>query len=181
MIEIIEENDEEDKDNEKPFNHKAKVSKLNKISEEFIQRNLQILKKNPNIPIITDMQTWKKRNKVSEKTKVFIIMGGYGDIRRSLKERGWVENKEKDNPCFDLKLTLKAKDIDYKNLVENQIVNHYDKNTLITTKVGLAHNLRNLIWFNNVDIDTFFPRCFDLVDECDHEDFLEEFKSSKVS
>lgn len=65
------------------------------------------------------MPTWKKRNKVDEKTKVFIVKGGYGDIKRALKTRGWVENKDKDSPCFDLKYTLKTSAIDYDNLQHN--------------------------------------------------------------
>jgi len=59
-------------------------------------------------------------------------------------------------------------------------VNHFNKATAITTKVGLAHNLKNLIWFNNVDIDTFYPRCFDLAIQEDLDDFTEEFKAVKA-
>jgi len=34
---------------------------------------------------ITDMATWKKKNRVGEKTKVFIVKGGYGDVKHALK------------------------------------------------------------------------------------------------
>lgn len=60
------------------------------------------------------------------------------------------------------------------------MVNHFTKAAAITTKVGLCHNLKNLIWFNNVDIDTFYPRCFDLAIQEDLEDFIQEFKSVKA-
>lgn len=79
-----------------------------------------------------------------------------------------------------MKWTLRAKDIDHSRLCEFQIVNHFEKNTSITTKVGLAKNLRNLIWFNNVDIETFYPNCYDLNDVNDYEDFIETFKALKV-
>jgi tubulin monoglycylase TTLL3/8 len=118
------------------------------------------------------MKEWKKKNRVDEATKVFIVSGGYGDIKRALKKRGWVENKDRDSVCFDLKWTLKTKDIDVNKLEEHQIVNHFAKATSITTKVGLTHSLKNLIWFNNVDIDTFYPRCFDLAIEEELEDFV---------
>ena len=126
---------------------------------QFIKRNVPKIKVLLNI---TDMKEWRKRNKLDDKTKVFIVKGGYGDIKRALKARGWVENKDKSSPCFDLKYTLKTSDIDFDNLQPGQIVNHYSKTTSITRKVGLTHSLKNLIWFNNVDVDTFYPRCFDL-------------------
>lgn len=44
------------------------------------------------------------------------------------------------------------------------MVNHFTRNNLITTKTGLTHSLKNLIWWTNIDIDSFFPKCFDLTD-----------------
>jgi tubulin monoglycylase TTLL3/8 len=126
------------------------------------------------------MATWRKKNRVDEDTKVFIIRGGYGDVKRALKQRGWVENKDKESPCFDLKWTLKTKDIDTNTLLDNQIVNHFAKATSITTKVGLTHSLKNLIWFNNIDVDTFYPRCFDLGLQEEADDFISDFKATKA-
>jgi tubulin monoglycylase TTLL3/8 len=37
-----------------------------------------------------------------------------------------------------------------------------------------------LIWFENVDIDTFFPRCYDLNDTQEFEDFIEDYKISQA-
>lgn len=65
------------------------------------------------------MVTWKKKYKVDEETKVFICTGGYPDIKRALKKRGWVENKEHCSPCFDFKWVLKSKDIDHNTLTDN--------------------------------------------------------------
>lgn len=36
-----------------------------------------------------DMQTWKRKNGVGFNQKVFIIKGGYYELRRSLIEKGW--------------------------------------------------------------------------------------------
>ena len=79
----------------------------------------------PNFLNITDMKEWKKKNRVDASTKVFIIKGGYGDVKRALKQRGWVENKDKESPCFDLMWTLMTKDVRQKELQAHQIVNHF--------------------------------------------------------
>ena len=121
---------------------------------------------------ITDIKEWRKKHRLEPGTKIFIANGGYGDIKRALKQRGWVENKDVESPCFNLKWTLKTKDIDHNNLESYQIVNHFNKATSITTKVGLTHSLKNLIWFNSVDIDTFYPRCYDLGMQEELDDFI---------
>ena len=75
-------------------------------AQNFIDRNLNI--KEPKLHI-TDFKEWKKRNKLEQDTKVFICKGGYGDIKRALKARGWAENQDVDSPCFDLKWTMKTR------------------------------------------------------------------------
>ena len=91
-----------------------------------------------------------------------------------------MENKDQTSCCFDLKWCLKARDIDHSSLLDFQIVNHFPKNTEITTKIGLTHNLKNLIWYNNVDIDLFYPRCYDLNDNSEFNDFISDFKIQKA-
>ena len=107
-------------------------------------------------------------------------MGGYPDFKNALLQRGWVKNPDSKSPCYELKFTLMGKDIDYGSLNETQIVNHFEKANALTTKVGISRSLRNLIWFNNVDIDAFYPRCYDCNDESEFEDFLEDFKTTKA-
>lgn len=109
-------------------------------------------------PNCTDVAMWRKRNRLEKKTRIFKMIGNYHSIKKALYERGWVENKDKSSPCFDLLWTLKQRDIDYDSLREGQIVNHFRYNGVITTKVGLCRNLGKVINFNNVDIDTFFPK-----------------------
>lgn len=46
--------------------------------------------------------------------------------------------------------------------------------------MGLTHSLKNLIWFNSVDIDTFYPRCYDLAIGEELDDFIQEFKQVKA-
>ena len=147
-----------------PDNEETPAAKKKK---EFIEPNLKaFMERNmPKLNVfldIKDMKTWKKKNHLDEETKVFICSGGYGFLKKTLRKKGWVENKDPHSPCFDLKWTLKSKDIDHNALSHSQLVNHFPKAQAITTKVGLMHNLKNLIWFNNIDIETFYPRCYDL-------------------
>jgi tubulin monoglycylase TTLL3/8 len=51
-------------------------------------------------------------------------------------------------------------------------VNHFNNNQGITSKFGLARNLRTLILAHNIDIDRFFPRCYDIGDLTDFENFV---------
>jgi len=126
------------------------------------------------------MAEWRKKAKIDESTRIFIVAWGYGDIKKALRKRGWVENKDLNSNCYDFKWTLMIKEIDFKALKDTQTVNHFIKNTELTTKVGLCHNLRDLSWYHNVDIDTFYPRCFDASDANEIDDFKMEFKFLKV-
>jgi len=47
------------------------------------------------------------------------------------------------------------------------LVNHFEKNGVITTKIGLTKSLRNLMWITDTSEDNFYPKCFDLNDEDD--------------
>ena len=64
-------------------------------------------------------EQWKRKNKVDDDTKVFIICGGYGDIKHSLENRGWVQNKDYHSPCFDFKWTVKTNDISQGDLQDH--------------------------------------------------------------
>ena len=124
-----------------------------------MERNMPKLKVITNI---TDMKIWKKRHQLEEEAKVFVVDNGYNHLKKTLKKRGWIQNKDVNSVCYDLKWLLRGKDIDYNTMQDGQQVNHFPKAQAITTKVGLMHNLKNLIWFNSIDIDTFYPRCYDL-------------------
>ncbi len=80
---------------------------------------------------------------------------------------------------YELKWTLKMKDIKYEILKPFQIVNHFKNNTELTKKSGLTKNLKTLI-YKNVDIDNFYPRCYDISERNDFEDFMEDFKITKL-
>eukprot|EP00976_Prorocentrum_cordatum_P069583 1179601-Prorocentrum_minimum.AAC.1 len=69
-------------------------------------------------------------------------VGRYEDLRTSLKARGWHENPDPYSLFFDLRWSVKAKDVDHKLLRAHQIVNHFGQvSGCITTKAGLLSSL----------------------------------------
>ena len=111
---------------------------------------------------------------------MFIVTGGYPELKCALRERGWVQNPDKNSPCFDLKYTLQGRELDYDHLLDFQMVNHFQKNGVITTKLGLTRSLRNSMWTNDLSQDAFYPKCYDLNDEADAAAFDIEFKICKA-
>ena len=101
-------------------------------------------------------------------------------------EHDWVENEEsKENftsQAFDFAYFLRARDVFRISLAPNQQVNHIFGQGSLTTKVGLTHNMKNLVWKHNMDIGRVFPQSFDISDSNSEEfkDFREEFKFTFV-
>ena len=44
------------------------------------------------------------------------LLGGYPDVKKALKSRGWVQNPDPYSLCFDYKYALMARDIDMDGL-----------------------------------------------------------------
>ncbi|KAE8630662.1 hypothetical protein XENTR_v10000914, partial [Xenopus tropicalis] len=135
--------------------------------------------------------------KAIQDNKIFTIQGYYPYIRSGLRSRGWVEkNFHKsqhdyfDDPEGICNLTsrlLRNQDpnfvwvptfnsLDIRLLKNDQIImNHYSK-SVFTTKVGLCLNLRNLHWFADADLNSFFPRCYRLGVKEEKQAFIEDFR-----
>ena len=178
------------------FPNRSKSDQIDEHIEKFVivdakgMKNSSSKKKNKNklipktikriFPNLTDLTAWRKRNHLTKKTRIFKMLGNYQTIKQALYDRGWVENKDRNSPWFDLCWSLKARDIDFDNLKEGQIVNHFRFNGCITTKIGLCRNLGKVINFNNVDIDTFFPKCYSFKEDGALDEFSEQFKITKA-
>lgn len=80
------------------------------------------------------------------------------------------------SPYFDFKWTTKSFDIDYMSLRPHQSVNHFNNNQHLTSKFGITRRLKTLYLSHGIDIDKFYPRCYDLADLVDFENFIEDFK-----
>ncbi|XP_025106336.1 tubulin glycylase 3C-like isoform X4 [Pomacea canaliculata] len=71
---------------------------------------------------------------------------------------------------------LKRDAIDHRYLNKDQLVNHYSKAGSFTTKVGLCTNIRNVPWFEPVDPDQFFLRCYRLSHDEEKQSFIDDFR-----
>eukprot|EP00826_Nyctotherus_ovalis_P036353 TRINITY_DN3214_c0_g1_i2.p1 TRINITY_DN3214_c0_g1~~TRINITY_DN3214_c0_g1_i2.p1 ORF type:complete len:671 (+),score=171.15 TRINITY_DN3214_c0_g1_i2:298-2310(+) len=122
---------------------------------------------------------WKAANNIAPNAKLFSVTGKYADIKEALESRGWLENAEPDSEFFDFKWTLRHRDLEYSKLQKTQMVNHFQRNGELSTKVGLLHNLKNLVWFDGTEVDALYPNAYDLAD-VEVPDFVEEFKLTKA-
>ena len=57
-------------------------------------------------------------------------------------------------------------------------MNHYKDNGQLSIKIKLNDNLKNAVWFSNVDYYSFYPKAFSLCKEWD--EFFEEFQMNKI-
>ncbi len=165
---------EEDKSAASPEKPKKTWEEL---EQEFLARNEKT--KNA-VPPTTNEALFRKRNKLAADTKIFIVVGGYGTLKKALRERGWFENPERSSTIFDLKFAIKASECLTPELKDHQMINHFAKNNVITTKTGLTASLKSLKWWSTVDVDSFYPKCFDLTDMADLEELKIDFKSIKA-
>ena len=129
---------------------------------------------------ITDVKSWLKKNRLPATSKVFIITEGYTCIKQALLDRGWIKNPDYFSSCYHLKFTLRGSHIDFDHLKDYQITNHFEKVSVLTTKVGLCKTMNNLHWYTDVNLDSFFPKCFDCNEEIEFEAFLMYYKVTRA-
>ena len=65
---------------------------------------------------------------------------------------------------YDLKWTTKVSDVNFESLKPHQIVNHFNNNACLTSKYGIIKSLRSIMYSENIDIDRFFAKAFDMSD-----------------
>lgn len=172
----IEEGEKAEKVNDEILKKETIKKKNSTKKETILAREKQI----NSLKACGNLEEWKKRNKIDKYIKVFICFIGYPDMRKALLNRGWHENLDQDSLLFDFKCSLSSKNIDHDKVEKFQVLNHFENSGEITRKVRLCYNLRNLKWVRDINIDTFFPRCYDVSEMNDFEDFVEDFKITKA-
>jgi len=113
------------------------------LSENF-KRQLEAYRKNK--PIINRKEIHPsnislnsnliKGQKNTNQEKTFIVTGGYSDVVKNLTERGWVRQKDPKNLFYDYIWTLKTNEINFMQMKDEQMANHFFRNGQITRKSG---------------------------------------------
>ena len=143
------------------------------ITKRFTLKNKELIAKMDDhdeeeaaIESAKQLAAYKKSRGLPPETKIFKVLGKYPVIREELNRRGMVEHDweeiedSKENftsQAFDFFYALRARDVFRISLAPNQQVNHILGQTSLTTKVGLTHNMKNLVWRHNMDISRVFP------------------------
>jgi len=99
---------------------------------------------------------FRKENPQLDPTKkIFAVLGQYQDLRDAMaKKPGWVENPIENFDdtsdyrvhAFHFLYTTKSRDAFRFQTAWFQQVNHFEGTKALTTKVGLTHNMKNLVW-----------------------------------
>ena len=118
------------------------------------------------------LHEYRKTHGISPDQKVAAVLGNYKDMADELEQRGYHTFLTKKQEEADRFLTqvchyvysTKARDAFKMPLPNDQYVNHIKGVQLLSTKVGLTHSMKNLVWNTNFDIGSVFPQSFDISD-----------------
>ena len=151
------------------------------VDAQYREEMLDVLLKNKSSQDHTSMMVeYVKRIGLPEQTLVFMLISQDEYVRRTLKRRGWHENKVVSSSAFHLKWTYTDSEQDYRSLKPGQYFNHFANNRRLTTKCGLSSCFRANTDYN-VNPDTFFPRTYDLGDAVQVEEMKSDYERTAAT
>lgn len=142
--------------------------------------NVELVLRSKNLSKQDMMREFLQMHRIDASHNVFLLVGPDDHIRSALKRRepSWLENRIGDSKLWNLKWCATDCEEDYRLLDEADFYNHFQNNHVLTTKVGLASSLRQFAVDELVDIDDFFPRCYDMSSTSERDDFILDFRRS---
>lgn len=145
------------------------------LRDEEVEKKLEEIERMPETEVKEGIRRLREKHKLAPNQHLFIMQGEFFDIiKLYLVSRGWVEIEDIFSQVYEFKFCYAKKYL--QNPIPEQVVNRFQNTKLLTTKYGLARSLKNCYCVSGLDANNFFPKCFDLSDEQDFEDFLEEYK-----
>ena len=103
--------------------------------------------------------------------------------RRAAKKLGWIQVPQNKDAKRNFQIRFNIGDLEgaANDLKPNQFYNHFPNNRELTTKAGLCRNL----WFNCFEEATYkishiFPRCYDLSDMKQVDQFISDFNQTAI-
>mmetsp|Transcript_27054 Transcript_27054/g.89843 ORF Transcript_27054/g.89843 Transcript_27054/m.89843 type:complete len:1358 (+) Transcript_27054:153-4226(+) len=133
-----------------------------------------------NLPKADMMAMYLRKNNLGDDCRMFAFDGPDEHIRQALLQRTppCIENPVGGSVLWEFKWCVTDVESDYPSLQEGDLYNHFQNNRALTTKSGLATSLRRLCVDEHVDIDAFFPRCYDLGSASERDDLVLDFRRS---
>ncbi|CAE8632927.1 unnamed protein product [Polarella glacialis] len=147
-------------------------------SLELVLRRRDIPKQEMVAEYLRRSRQFEQVDAAAVREKVFLFDGPDEHIRQALLQRDppWAENKVPSSQLWDFKWSVTDAEHEYRDLQDCVLFNHFQNNRELTTKVGLANSLRMLAVDEQVDIDAFFPRCYDMSATSEREDFILDYR-----
>eukprot|EP01041_Mallomonas_annulata_P013379 gene13379-28365_t len=112
--------------------------------------------------------------------------GSYRDVAAALVDRGWEQIGYIKRGSFEQKRmpfhtlftwSINEQDIPFSSLEDDRIVNHFEGILNLTTKSGLRELLKEMRWVC-ADANHISPRCYNIGNTEDRDEFIEDFHIS---
>lgn len=118
--------------------------------------------------------SYKKRSKL-ERKRYFYVFNVFFSLLSTLLFRVCVNIRFPVREQPHAIWTLNEKDVDFTDLDADQVCNHFEGITALTTKRGFCDLLRDMHWDSEA-ADAISPRSYNLGDPIHREEFIDDFR-----
>lgn len=120
---------------------------------------------------------------IPKTNKTFIISNSFPILRREFFKKGWRDVADKvkeklekeDFASIEFDFSYYPFDWETRQRMDNSYMLNTFNGMLICSKKGMVNVLKSAQKYKNLDIDWFFPRCFDVSEKYDLQKFFDYF------